>query len=155
MKPTSLPALAFASLTFAVACGGSEPRPATPAPEPAPAPTSNADLAKRGGELYGANCAKCHGDAGQGTDKGPAVVGVAAGALPRAPRAGAKRTVEFRTAGDILAWMSEYMPGDAPGSLTAEEYLAILAFDLTANGVELGAEPFTAERAAAMVIHPD
>jgi mono/diheme cytochrome c family protein len=152
MKPTL--ALSFACSSLLAACGGSAPRTAEPDPV-GPTPSGNAALVARGQELYGANCAKCHGDAGEGTDKGPAVVGVASGALPRAPREGAKRTVEFRTAGDILTYISVNMPGDKPGSLPADDYLAILAFDLGANGVELGETPFTAEAAAAMVIHPD
>lgn len=154
MKPTRVLGLSWFLLL--AACGGSAPKTVEPDPGPTTEPASgNAALIARGQELYGANCAKCHGDAGQGTDKGPAVVGVATGALPRAPRAGAKRTVEFRTAGDILSWMSVNMPGDKPGSLPAEDYLAILAFDLSANGVELGETPLTAEAAATMVIHPD
>ena len=147
------------SLILFGACGGADHHPTGPTTDPGtttpPPAGDNTALIARGQELYGANCAKCHGDAGQGTDKAPAVVGVASGALPRAPRAGAKRDVEFRTAGDILAWMSKHMPGDKPGSLPAEDYLAILAFDLSANGVELGAQPLTAEAAGTMVIHPD
>ena len=45
------------------------------------------------------------------------------------------------------------MPADAPGSLSLDEYVAILAFDLHANGVDLGAEPFTLDRAATIKIH--
>lgn len=68
-------------------------------------------------------------------------------------RVGAKRDVEFHTAGDVYEWVKVHMPGGAPGTLTDEQYLAILAFDLSANGVTLS-EPLTAEAAAAMVIRP-
>ncbi len=45
------------------------------------------------------------------------------------------------------------MPANAPGSLKPEEYLAILAFDLEANRVELD-QPLTLERAGEIVLHP-
>jgi mono/diheme cytochrome c family protein len=150
IKPTL-----FASALFVVACGGSSsPRePVEPTTDkPTAAVVTNDELAARGATLYGANCAKCHGDAGQGTDKGPAVVG--AGALPKDPRPGAKRQVVFSTAYDIGAWVMENMPGDNPGSLAPEEYLAILAFDLKANGVALPTEPLTVEGLKTIVIHP-
>src|SRR6266542_2465960 len=47
-------------------------------------PTGN-DQAGEGGKLYGKHCAKCHGEAGQGTRKGPPVVGKEA--LPLDPPA--------------------------------------------------------------------
>jgi mono/diheme cytochrome c family protein len=136
----------------AAACGGSARHEPDQPTGPAPAPVSNDELVARGGQLYGKYCAKCHGDAGQGTDKGPAVVG--AGALPKDPRAGAKRDVPFSTAYDVGAWAMKHMPADKPGSLATDEYLAILAFDLKANGVDLGAEPLTLDRLHAIVLHP-
>jgi hypothetical protein len=45
------------------------------------------------------------------------------------------------------------MPGDKPGSLKADEYFAILAFDLKANGVALK-QPVDAASAAAITLHP-
>jgi cytochrome c len=105
----------------------------------------------QGKQLYVENCAKCHGDAGQGTDKGPPVVGNEA--FPQSPRPGAKRDVEFHTAADVFAWATKHMPGDAPGSLTTEQYLAIFAFDLTANGVKLD-QALDGPAAQAIVLHP-
>ena len=105
----------------------------------------------QGKALYVANCASCHGDAGQGTDKGPPVVG--ADAFPLHPRDGAKRDVDFHTAADIFAWATKNMPADNPASLTTDEYLAIFAFDLTANGVALTA-PLDGPAAQAIVLHP-
>jgi hypothetical protein len=84
--------------------------------------------------------------------KGPPVVG--ASALPKEPPPTAhKRAVEFRTALDVGKWVMENMPANAPGSLKTDEYLAILAFDLTANGVKLE-QPLTVERAGEIVLHP-
>jgi hypothetical protein len=45
------------------------------------------------------------------------------------------------------------MPAKNPGSLKAEEYWAILAFDLKANGVDLK-QPVDEKVAAGIVLHP-
>ncbi|HTJ44240.1 MAG TPA: c-type cytochrome [Kofleriaceae bacterium] len=142
----------FLFISFLVAACGSSPKPAPS--EPAPAVGGNDALIAKGGQLYGEKCARCHGDAGQGTDKAPAVVGVDKGALPLDPREGSKRDVQFHTAADIGGWAAKHMPADAPGSLSLDDYVAILAFDLHANGVDLGSEPFTLDRAAQITIHP-
>jgi cytochrome c len=106
----------------------------------------------QGKALYFDKCAPCHGDAGQGVpDKGPPVVGK--DAFPLDPREGAKRDVKFHTAADVFAWATKNMPKNAPASLTTEQYLAIFAFDLTANGVKL-AKPLDGAAAQAIVLHP-
>ncbi|MEQ8280268.1 MAG: cytochrome c [Deltaproteobacteria bacterium] len=107
-------------------------------------------MIQRGAALYGEECAHCHGDGGQGTDRGPRVVGE--GALPYAPRADSQRDINFRTALDVFTWVKRTMPGEDPGSLTDEEYLAIMAFALDANGVKLSA-PLDAATAEAIVLH--
>ena len=90
-----------------------------------------------GAKLYGAHCASCHGDAGQGASA-PALVG--AGALPGdAPEGRQHRTGAFATVADIHAFVTATMPPGDPGVLTAEDAWAILAFDLSANGIELDA----------------
>lgn len=119
----ALPLVALA--ISAVGCG-----------KPPNAPGGNADQVAEGAPLYLAHCAKCHGPTGGGTQSGPAVVGKTA--LPLNPPPGAKvRKVQFRTAKDVLDFISVHMPADAPGSLTATQYANILAFDLKANGVDL------------------
>jgi hypothetical protein len=45
------------------------------------------------------------------------------------------------------------MPGNKPGSLKADEYFAILAFDLKANGVAL-TQPVDGAVASGIVLHP-
>ena len=89
----------------------------------------------QGKDLYGANCASCHGANGEGKGKAPKVVGE--GALPMDPPKGAKlrKGVKFMTAKDVADFVVAKMPPKKPGSLKPEEYLAILAFDLSANGV--------------------
>jgi ubiquinol-cytochrome c reductase cytochrome c subunit len=54
---------------------------AAPAPARQPSPSSSAAPAAgpdggRGAELYLRNCASCHGDRGQGTQRGPSLLGV-------------------------------------------------------------------------------
>src|SRR5262249_54851612 len=89
-----------------------------------------------GQKLYGKYCAKCHGDAGQGTKKAPPVVGK--DALPLDPPTTAKqRRIQFRTAKDVLDFIAAKMPANKPGSLKPDQYEAILAFDLKANGVDV------------------
>ena len=124
---------------------------ATTTPTTEPAATTITAQIDQGKTLYGAKCAKCHGDAGQGSDKAPPVVGK--DAFPEKPRPGAKRDVDFHTAADVFAWASKNMPGKAPGSLSTDQYLAIFAFDLTANGVKLE-KPLDGAAAQAIVLHP-
>lgn len=138
------------SLAWLPACArrspsaGAPTEPATPpvAPEhSAPATPEQEDGSSvdaqvaRGQALFGQHCAKCHGADGTGAS-GPAVVG--AGAL-----------AEFGTAAEVFAFADAKMPGDAPGSLPDQDMLAILAFDLHANGVEL-TEPLSPENAGAI-----
>jgi mono/diheme cytochrome c family protein len=104
----------------------------------------------RGGQLYTEHCARCHGDAGEGSEDGPSLVGESA--LPRHAPAGAKRTAELRTAADVLAFTSENMPADDPGALPPDDYLAIVAFALTANGVSLE-RLMDEDSARAVVLH--
>lgn len=130
-------------LSLVVGCGGEAPPPATAgsaagAPTAAAAPTTFAAQAAAGQALYAQNCASCHGDSGEGK-KAPAVVGLSTGALPLDPPATAKyRKGQFKTVADVAAFVVKSMPPMAPGSLTEEQYWDILAFDLKANGIDLG-----------------
>lgn len=154
--------LTLSLLFAAAACGASQSSDTTaaaPAAEPAVAPsepaapaTQNqaAEAAERGATLYGAKCASCHGDAGQGK-KAPAVVGK--DALPLDPRAGSKRGVQFKTALDVLHYVKAKMPGDDPGSLSDEDARAIVAFDLKANGVDLAGKDLSDDTLAAIALH--
>jgi len=140
--------LAVALLTLlATACGG-----APPDPDDGGADTPFARQVSRGGGLFGEHCARCHGDSGQGTDAAPRLVGLAEGALPLEPPPDAEvRTARFVTAGDVATFASMNMPADDPGSLALDEYLAILAFALFANGVVLEDE-LTLEAAGGLTI---
>jgi hypothetical protein len=74
--------------------------------------------------------------------------------LPLDPRPAQKvRKTQFHTAKDVAEFVVKNMPGDKPGSLAADEYFAILAFDLKANGVAL-TQPVDGAVAAGIVLHP-
>lgn len=147
--------LVMASL---LACGGQSPSPASPnMPSAMPSAPEAKDAFEaqvaEGQRLYAANCASCHGDSGEG-GKAPRVVGVADGALPLDPPSDAQfRKTQFRTAADIAQFVVTSMPPGEAGKLTEEEYWAILAFDLKANGVTLE-KRLDAESAPSVVIHP-
>jgi cytochrome c len=135
--------MAVAVISFTAAGCGSTPQPAA---------TTFAEQVAQGQSLFAANCATCHGDAGQGTSKAPAVVGLSTGALPLDPPATAKvRKTQFVTVADVATFVVANMPASAPGSLTMDEYWAILAFDLSANGITL-MQPLTPALAATLTI---
>lgn len=108
---------------------------------------------EHGQQVYGNHCAGCHGEAGKGTEDGPALVGPQA--LPLQPRPGSQRPGVFHTAMDIAAFATKTMPPDAGDrmQLTEQDYWAVLAFALTANGIKLS-EPVGPNNAAQIVLHP-
>lgn len=155
-----LPAVGLALAMVTVGCASSnESAPATTATPATSAaasatPTTTATFAEQvaaGQTAYGANCASCHGDAGQG-GKGPRLVGLAQGALPLDPPAERKfRKTRFVTVGDVAEFVVANMPPGKGGSLPADQYWDILAFDLHANGVDLP-NPLTADAAKTLTI---
>jgi mono/diheme cytochrome c family protein len=149
MKATLLAAWAF-SVTCGVGCAGSTvEREAPPNAETATAK----DQPSVGAGLYAHHCASCHGARGEGNAKVPAIVGRSALPLDAHPPSQSRKT-KFRTAGDVLQFMKTAMPPAKPGSLTDDEYAAILAFDLKANVVDLNAERVDATTAESFVLHP-
>jgi cytochrome c len=151
--------IAFAApvyLSLIVACGGGAPPPAaTGGAGGAPATNAPATFAEQvaaGQALYGQNCASCHGASGEGK-KAPAVVGLSTGALPLDPPATAKyRKGQFKTVADVADFVVKSMPPNAPGSLAEEQYWDILAFDLKANGIDLGDKKLDAALAKTLEI---
>ena len=145
--------LALFGVTAFVACAHNEGAAAPASAASGAAPADAMAQAEAGGPLYGQFCAKCHGDAGQGTDEAPPVVG--ANALPLDPRPTAKaRKNQFHTAKDIADFVLPNMPPKGPKP-TVEQYLDILAFDLKANGVDLTGKPaLTPDMLSSIVIHP-
>jgi cytochrome c len=147
MRNLLLCTFAAAALIAATACNS------TIAPSAdAPGTTFAAQVAA-GQTLYGDHCAKCHGDSGEGDDDTPRVVGLAQGALPLDPPPKSKhRKGRFVTVADVADFVVKTMPPKKAGSLTTDEYLAILAFDLKANGIDLGASPLTLAKAKTLTI---
>ena len=85
--------------------------------------------------------------------KAPAVVGLSTGALPLDPPTAAKyRKAQFKTVADVAQFVVTTMPPGAAGSLSNEQYLDILAFDLKANGIDLGDKKLDLELAKTLVI---
>jgi hypothetical protein len=139
--------IALVSLLLMVGCAAGE------GPRSAPAKAQHHGAfqaqAERGQMLYEEHCAGCHGASGEGTQQAPRLVGLAQGALPLDPRPGQRiRKTEFRTVADVADFVTKYMPLDTPGSLPAQDYWDILAFDLKANGLDLGEIPLDANVAA-------
>ncbi len=124
---------------FVVGCGDGAP--AEPSTEPAQTSTPSTPSAPEattaekapltaqaiaGQKLFEEHCTKCHGDS----------VGLSA----------------FGTAADVVAYVGENMPRDAPGSLMQSEYFSIVAFDLTAKGVDLHGQTLDATNAGSISV---
>ncbi len=90
---------------------------AAPAPTATPQAGSNTagQLAEQGKTVYARSCARCHGDRGQG-GSAPALTG--------------ERTSlnSYGDAQKLFEKISTTMPPSAPGSLSQEEYINVLAF---------------------------
>jgi cytochrome c len=146
--------LGFVSAAIFSVLGGcaSNPPPAAASGSTAAAPASFAEQVTQGQKLYADNCANCHGDSGQGTAKAPKVVGLKDGALPMDPPADRKyRKNKFVTVADVAEFTVANMPPGKAGSLTNDQYWAVLAFDLHANGIDLPS-PLTPEVAKTLTI---
>jgi mono/diheme cytochrome c family protein len=130
-----------AGLFCAVACG-SLSRADTHAVELIPPFYSRAQ-ADRGADVYRDNCASCHGE------------NLNDGAFARALKGAAfRREWKDRTLGALGAFILTNMPPGKAGQLTADQYTDVIAFLISANGVEAGgsdlpADPASWERLAA------
>lgn len=126
-------------LTLA-ACGGSgggmeEPTPAAPAaerPAPAaqPAPAGGGAFfteqqAARGRDVFRSVCSECHYTTEFSSDD-------------------FRYSWRRRTADDLHGYIRDAMPEDAPGSLSAQEYLDIMAYILDLNEYPTGSTELTA-----------
>ncbi len=107
-------------------------------------PEGRGDVAT-GKALYAAQCAACHGAAGEGTPIAPAVVG-------REPTTGFGEDPKLvRTIGNwwphattVFDYLQRAMPQNAPGSLTPDQTYALTAYLLAENGA-VGAD-FVADK---------
>jgi S-disulfanyl-L-cysteine oxidoreductase SoxD len=148
---TFLRLLSAAAFSVLGGCASNPPPPTASGAGVTP-PASFADQVAQGQKLYADNCANCHGDSGQGTAKAPKVVGLKEGALPMDPPADRKyRKNKFVTVADVAEFTVANMPPGKAGSLTNDQYWAVLAFDLHANGIDLPS-PLTPEVAKTLTI---
>ena len=119
-----------------------EPPVSEPAPEPSAQPTSVLDgiftdaQAERGRTAYGEHCAECHGEGLAGGEMAPGLTGVA---------------FRFRWRGlkvaDIYTSIRSTMPPEEPATLSAQEYIDIVAFLLNANRYPTGDRDLAADSA--------
>ena len=108
-----------------VGCGDGAPaEPSSPGSSTGEAAPAPAAIA--GKTLFEDHCTKCHGDS--------------------------VSLSSFATAADVFSFVSENMPRDAPGSLSESEYYGIVAFDLSARGVDLHGETLDATNAASISV---
>jgi alcohol dehydrogenase (cytochrome c) len=92
-----------------------------------------ADQASDGATVYSQSCASCHGATLQG-QSGPPLTGAVF----------AKSLVAYSTAQQMYDFISKQMPANAPGSLTAAQYLSVTAYLLQQNGFASGSHPLDA-----------
>jgi mono/diheme cytochrome c family protein len=86
-----------------------------------------ADQAKQGNVVYGTDCANCHMDDLSGSGQAPPLAGDIFMA-----------NWEGRTVGDLFDTTRNTMPMNQPDSLTAKQYVEIVAYMLQANGFPAG-----------------
>lgn len=85
-------------------------------------PSAAAQQRSQGQRLYDMHCARCHGAHGEGK-RGPVLIG---------PTHGLRG---YGTAQELYTYVSGVMPYDAPGTLSADEYWAVLSYLTDANGM--------------------
>jgi len=117
------------------------------------------DQAAQGEVVFAGECAKCHGQRGEGIGGVPSLLGP--GALPEYPRnaggsgdplltdpqqlqiqaqtrpAGAASRDTFRNAQDLFSYTSTQMPKGHAGELKPSDYWAVVNFLLAAQGASL------------------
>ena len=103
-----------------------------------------AEQAKRGQELYGQNCAVCHGAGLEGGDEA-------------SPLAGDDFLSNWNglTLGDLFDRMRATMPKDKPGSLSRETHAAILAYILSVNKYPAGQAELSSQTEVLKLIRID
>jgi len=119
--------------------------PKTALPQPTAVPPTKTSgstvgqLANLGQAVFTRSCVRCHGDKGQG-GSGSALIGTQA------------QLSRYTNALGLLDKMRTTMPRGAPGSLSAEEYLQLLAFLLQQNNVLQANAPLDSSGLASIVL---
>jgi mono/diheme cytochrome c family protein len=96
--------------------------------------------ANRGRSAFAASCAGCHSLTAEG----------------RAPLAGDAfwKSFSLKTVGEVLDFVTRYMPNGAPRSLSSEAYADIVALMLQANGLPAGTTELADQTVAEVQIIP-
>jgi mono/diheme cytochrome c family protein len=110
--------------------------PGTPAPQAAGGAYTDAQ-STRGEEVSEKGCVSCHGPKLSGTDVGPTLQGdyfmmIWGG----------------KSAGDLFAKIHDTMPADAPGSLTPQQVVDLIAYVFKQNNFPSGATELSTDSAA-------
>src|SRR5436309_375747 len=108
-------------------------------------PVFTAAQARRGREVYGASCARCHGAALEGS-AAPALAGPAFLRRWQPPD---------RNAADLFYVLETSMPKLSMGSLPPDDYTAVFAYLLQRNGMPAGARRFDASDSVLRLIRFD
>ena len=132
------------------------------------------DQAGPGATVFANECAKCHGQRGEGLAAAPAILGP--GALPEYPRstgsasdpalfdpqlaqiqaqtrpAGAASRDRFRNAADLYNFTTRHMPKTRAEELKDPDYWAVVSYLLVAQGVSLPPRGIGPENAASIPI---
>ena len=93
--------------------------------------------AQRGQALYATACASCHGSTLHGIEQAAPLAGPAFAA-----------NWDGRTLGELFDVMRRSMPGDDPGTLTAEQNADVLAYMLNVGKFPAGKAALPADRNA-------
>ncbi len=114
----------------------------------APAVASTSDYtrqqASQGRQIYQTHCSQCHGSDLKG-QAGPALAGP-----------GFKSSLQFSkmSTQQLFDFISQQMPADAPGSLSHQQYLRVLAYLLSKNGYPAGGKELNPDRFKAVKLLP-
>lgn len=128
-------ALAAVVYTALAVAAGPAARPAAAPPPSVGEGVYTAEQAKAGARTYAIRCAVCHGSRLEGSYEVPALTGKFVAHWARRP------------VWPLFDYVSRAMPQPAPGSLSATENAALIAFLLEANGLPAGPRPLPADQA--------
>jgi len=110
-----------------------------------------AEQAEKGKQLFVKQCAECHGAGGEGGVVPGEYSDYAGMKVP--PVVGKGYLPHMKTAGNAYTFIKSHMPLQSPGSLSSEDALNIVAFDLMANGVKADGQALTVESAKKIMLH--
>ena len=112
--------------------------------------------APEGARIYDQQCASCHGERGEGLSSSPSVMGpTALPVVAAATSAGDSTRPAFRSAEDLFAYVSAWMPRPSERivSLSPEEYWAVVNYLLIATGAPVPASGVNAGNASTIPVH--